>query len=111
MLTEHSSEPGVSQSVLVIAGGYDKRLAENREHYEELVALIAECGLQSKVSTLRWHVPHLNADIGRDLISIFCPAQKVGVMSWPGSATIRPETCMHVSVCFMMGILFACKSM
>ena len=56
MLTEHSSEPGVSQSVLVIAGGYDKRLAENREHYEELVDLIAELGLQSKVGTFGLHV-------------------------------------------------------
>ena len=52
MLTDHSSDPGVAESVLVLAGGYDKRLAENREHYAELVDLIAELGLQSKVSVL-----------------------------------------------------------
>ena len=50
MLTDHAETPGVSKSVLVIAGGYDKRLAENREHYEELVDLIAEYSLQNKVS-------------------------------------------------------------
>ena len=53
MLTDHSSEPGVPDSVLVIAGGYDKRLAENREHYAELVDLIAECGLQKKVRAVK----------------------------------------------------------
>ena len=52
MLTEHGETPGVSKSVLVIAGGYDKRLAENREHYGELVDLIAEYSLQDKVSAV-----------------------------------------------------------
>ena len=49
MLEEHSAQPGVSDSVLVIGGGYDRRLAENREHFEELVDLVAECGLQGQV--------------------------------------------------------------
>ena len=53
MLTDHSSEPGVSESALVLAGGYDKRLAENREYYEELVDLVAEYGLKNKVSSSR----------------------------------------------------------
>lgn len=51
MLTDHAETPGVSKSVVVIAGGYDKRLAENREHYGELGDLIAEYSLQDKVST------------------------------------------------------------
>lgn len=33
---------------LVLAGGYDARLAENREHYAELQALVAELGLQGQ---------------------------------------------------------------
>ena len=49
MLREHSAQPGVAQSVLVIAGGYDRRLAENREHFEELVDLVAKCELQREV--------------------------------------------------------------
>ena len=34
---------------LVLAGGYDPRLTENREHFEEIKALIKELGLQDKV--------------------------------------------------------------
>ena len=49
MLREHSAQPGVAKSVLVIAGGYDRRLAENREYFEELVELVAKCRLQEKV--------------------------------------------------------------
>ena len=49
MLKEHSAQPGAADSVLVIAGGYDRRLAENREHFEELVGLVAERQLQGKV--------------------------------------------------------------
>ena len=49
MLREHNAQPGVAESVLVIAGGYDRRLAENREHFEELVDLVAQCELQREV--------------------------------------------------------------
>ena len=34
---------------LVVAGGYDKRLAENREHFVEMQQLVAELGLQEHV--------------------------------------------------------------
>lgn len=34
---------------LVIAGGFDKRLAENREHYEEVRQLVIDLGLQQQV--------------------------------------------------------------
>ena len=34
---------------LVIAGGYDKRLAENREHFEEVRQLVIELGLEQQV--------------------------------------------------------------
>ena len=34
---------------LVIAGGYDSRLAENREYYEELDALVRRLGLSEQV--------------------------------------------------------------
>ena len=49
MLKERRGQPGVADSVLVIAGGYDRRLAENREHFEELMDLVAKCQLQEKV--------------------------------------------------------------
>ena len=49
MLEEHSTQPGVADSILVIAGGYDRRLAENREHFEELMDLVAKFQLQGKV--------------------------------------------------------------
>ena len=35
--------------VLVLAGGYDKRLAENREHFVEVQRLVADLGLQEQV--------------------------------------------------------------
>ncbi len=37
---------------LVLAGGYDSRLAENREVFEELHQLVAALGLQSQVRHL-----------------------------------------------------------
>lgn len=48
--SSYVKEPGVADSVLVIAGGYDKRLAENREYYAEMQDLVAGCGLEQKVS-------------------------------------------------------------
>lgn len=38
-----------AEARLVIAGGYDARLAENREHLEELQALVEELGLHERV--------------------------------------------------------------
>ena len=46
--------PGASEkNLLVIAGGYDDRLVENVEHYQELVALAAEYGISNKVVFLK----------------------------------------------------------
>ncbi len=50
LLSTYDKEPGVADSLLVIAGGYDKRLAENREYYAEVQDLVAECGVEQKVS-------------------------------------------------------------
>lgn len=89
MLTDHSSDPGVSESVLVIAGGYDKRLAENREHYEELVDLIAELGLQSKVGTFRpiYHFQRLSRS-----------------EAWLGAGGLKTERSVQDSVGFIVSI-------
>ena len=38
-----------SKCRLVLAGGYDSRLAENREYLQELSNLVAEMGLQEQV--------------------------------------------------------------
>lgn len=38
---------------LVLAGGYDERLPENREHFEELVALAKKLGVSEDVTFLR----------------------------------------------------------
>ncbi|XP_075868703.1 alpha-1,3/1,6-mannosyltransferase ALG2 [Nelusetta ayraudi] len=46
--------PGQSASVhLVVAGGYDERVAENVQHYGELKALAARLGLGAAVTFLR----------------------------------------------------------
>lgn len=34
---------------LIVAGGFDKRLAENREHYEEVQQLVVDLGLEQQV--------------------------------------------------------------
>lgn len=38
---------------LVMAGGYDERVAENVQHYEELLSLVASLGLEEHVTFLR----------------------------------------------------------
>ena len=38
---------------LVMAGGYDERVRENKEHYKELCALRSQLGLDSHVTFLR----------------------------------------------------------
>ena len=42
-----------SKSLLVIAGGYDDRLAENVEHHDELVNLASQLDISDKVVFLR----------------------------------------------------------
>jgi hypothetical protein len=44
----HQRKPG-STAVLVVAGGYDVRLAENREHLVELQQLAQQLGIQQQV--------------------------------------------------------------
>lgn len=46
---EYGGQAEVSHSVLVLAGGYDKRLAENREHFCEVQELVQRLGLADKV--------------------------------------------------------------
>ncbi|BDA40824.1 Alpha-1,3/1,6-mannosyltransferase ALG2 [Coccomyxa sp. Obi] len=46
---KYSNNAEVSQCALVLAGGYDKRLAENREHFCEIQELIERLGLQDQV--------------------------------------------------------------
>lgn len=38
-----------SSSGLIIAGGYDKRLAENREHFLEIQDMVKQVGLEDQV--------------------------------------------------------------
>lgn len=44
-----SQQALASASQLIIAGGYDKRLAENREHFIEIQDLVKQLGLESQV--------------------------------------------------------------
>jgi hypothetical protein len=37
-----------ARCTLVLAGGYDARLAENRDHFAEIQALVRELGLQDQ---------------------------------------------------------------
>ena len=41
--------PTAGAACLVIAGGYDKRLPENREHFEEIQQLVADYGMEHQV--------------------------------------------------------------
>ena len=45
----YSNKAEASQCALVLAGGYDKRLAENREHFCEMQELIERLGLPDQV--------------------------------------------------------------
>ncbi len=47
---KYSRRAEVSQCALVLAGGYDVRLAENREHFCEMQELVERLGLQHQVS-------------------------------------------------------------
>lgn len=47
------SKEAFANLVLVIAGGYDERLAENREHYQELVSKAQAYNLQDQVVFIR----------------------------------------------------------
>ena len=54
MLDLRSKDNGAvvpERCALVVAGGYDKRLAENREHFQEVQQLVADLGLQEQAST------------------------------------------------------------
>lgn len=48
------ASPGRASCRLVVAGGYDPRLAENVEHLQELQQLARELGLQDKVWVRGW---------------------------------------------------------
>ena len=41
--------PGASLARLVVAGGYDKRLAENREHFLEVQQLVTDLHMEDEV--------------------------------------------------------------
>ncbi len=41
------------EAVLVIAGGYDPRLPENVQHYQELVELSVKLGIEENIVFLR----------------------------------------------------------
>ncbi len=57
-LLESSSTAGAKGCRLVVAGGYDSRLAENVEHLLELQQLASELGVQDKVC-----VPAVNSSL------------------------------------------------
>ena len=40
---------GASSACLVVAGGYDKRLAENREHFKEIQQLVSDLHMEDQV--------------------------------------------------------------
>ena len=73
---------------LVLAGGYDKRLAENREHFVEVQRLVAELGLQEQVR------PHC-----RPCVCFVCPAIPLRArqpFAWSGGWSLMPLSCVHV---------------
>ena len=60
-----AGQPHLSVRRLVLAGGYDERLAENREYFSELQQQIGQLGLDEQVSLsvlLAHAVAHLSHD-------------------------------------------------
>lgn len=48
-LNQQAENNHFSKAHLVVAGGYDKRLAENREHFQEISKLINDLGMTKEV--------------------------------------------------------------
>ncbi len=46
---KRQGHPGSSLARLVVAGGYDKRLAENREHFKEVQQLVTDLHMEDEV--------------------------------------------------------------
>ena len=51
--------PRAASARLVVAGGYDKRLAENREHFQEMQQLVSDLHLDGQVG----HLLHKGNDV------------------------------------------------
>ena len=51
-LNQQAENNHFSKAHLVVAGGYDKRLAENREHFNEISKLINDLGMTNEVLLL-----------------------------------------------------------
>lgn len=52
-LEKHVSKSNFDRCHLILAGGYDKRVLENVEHFEELEALAEELGVKNKCTMLK----------------------------------------------------------
>lgn len=52
-LEKHTSKSNFERCHLIIAGGYDKRVTENVQHYDELAQLADSLGIQSKCTFLK----------------------------------------------------------
>lgn len=52
-LEKHTSKSNFERCHLIIAGGYDKRVTENVQHYDELAELADSLGIQSKCTFLK----------------------------------------------------------
>ncbi|KAK9916683.1 hypothetical protein WJX75_005759 [Coccomyxa subellipsoidea] len=72
---EYGGQAEVSHSVLVLAGGYDKRLAENREHFCEVQELVQRLGLADKVR----------------LVASFSDAQRSALLAAAACVLYTPE--------------------
>ena len=71
--------PLVKIAYLVIAGGYDKRLAENREHYEEIRQLVIDLGLEQQVCCFLHLASTLGALLARlSRCSSYCMQELIG---------------------------------
>ena len=49
---KRQGRPGATSACLVVAGGYDKRLAENREHFKEVQQLVHDLHMDGQVCLL-----------------------------------------------------------
>ncbi|KAK9867686.1 hypothetical protein WJX84_003091 [Apatococcus fuscideae] len=77
---------------LILAGGYDARLAENKEVYEELQRLVAALGLQSQVRFLpSFTTAERTALLAACLAVVYTPpAEHFGIVPLEAMAAARP---------------------
>ena len=87
-----AAAPTAAPPRLVLAGGWDARLRENVEHFDELRALVSECGLDGAVELKRNVSEAERRDLfGRAAAVVYTPSfEHFGIVPLEAMAAGRP---------------------